>query len=36
MDTLERAETASTRLYRFIAQNNRLPQDRELQSLLPG
>jgi hypothetical protein len=30
MDTLERTETASARLYRFIAQNNRLPETREM------
>ena len=36
MDTLERTETASARLYRFIAQHNRLPEAGELKSLLPG
>lgn len=36
METLERSETASARLYRFIAQHNRLPQTREVKELLPG
>lgn len=36
MDTLERGETASARLFRFIAQNNRLPEAHEVKSILPG
>ena len=35
-DTLERSETASARLYRFIAQHNRLPETGEVNSFLPG
>ncbi len=33
METMERNETASARLYRFIAQNNRLPDEEELKSM---
>jgi len=36
MDTLDRTETASARLYRFIAQHNRLPEAQEEKSFLPG
>ena len=32
-DTLERKETRSARLYRFIASNNRLPTEEEFESL---
>lgn len=35
LKTMERHETASARLYRFIATHNRLPGERELSSLLP-
>ena len=35
MDTLERSGTASARLYRFIAQNNRLPESHEVKVFLP-
>ncbi len=35
-ETLERVETNSARLYRFIAKNNRLPDSAEQKSLLPG
>jgi beta-glucosidase len=36
MDTLERGETASARLFRFIALNNRLPEAQEVKRILPG
>lgn len=36
MQTLEREETASARLYRFIAQHNRLPAATELKELMPA
>lgn len=34
--TLERSETSSARLYRYIAQNNRLPQAHQVTDLLTG
>jgi beta-glucosidase/6-phospho-beta-glucosidase/beta-galactosidase len=36
MDTLERGETASARLFRFIALSNRLPEAHEVKNFLPG
>jgi beta-glucosidase/6-phospho-beta-glucosidase/beta-galactosidase len=34
--TMERVETSSARLYRFIAHNNRLPEESELDAILRG
>jgi beta-glucosidase len=35
-ETMERVETASARLYRFIARSNRLPEESELDAVLRG
>ncbi|HSV96945.1 MAG TPA: glycoside hydrolase family 1 protein [Spirochaetota bacterium] len=35
-ETMERVETASARLYRFIAHNNRLPEESEIDAILCG